>query len=85
MGHASQKKLISMPCGKASETCHFATISLQTRVSLRSVVELKYLDAQFILNALAGSLMVFSAEGDFLLEDENFEAQEGHVGSGESD
>ena len=48
-------------------TAAFATICVQKRASMEYAMEHKYLDFQFILNTLAGSLVVLTAEGDLLL------------------
>ena len=56
------------------QTALFATISLQKNVSMRFAMEHKYRDVQFILNALAGSRVVVTAEGHLLLEDDNVES-----------
>ena len=37
-------------------------------------MEHKYPDVHFVLDVLAGSLVVFTAEGDLLLEDDQFES-----------
>ena len=52
----------------------FVTILLQKRVSTRSLVEHHYPDVQFILTALAGSLVDLTEEGDLFLEDVNLES-----------
>ena len=55
-GEASQRKLVSKQCGKnIGKKALFAMISLQKKVKMRSAMEHKYPDVQFILNALAGS------------------------------
>ena len=54
------------------KTALFATVSPQRRVSMRTAMEHKYPNVQFH-QALDGSLVVAIAEGDLLLEDQNFE------------
>ena len=71
-----RKMSFSKSCGKASEnSALFATPSLQRTVTMRSAMEHKYPDVQFLVS---------TAEGDLLLEDCNFESL-GQVGHGEFD
>ena len=70
----SQRKLKKKPRGKASENsslCH--NLTPEKKVRMRSAMEDKYPNVQFILDALAKILAVLSAEGDLLLEDARFE------------
>ena len=53
---------------------------------MRSAVQHKYPDVQFILDALARSLVVLTAEGDLLLGRWSLRVvQNGQMGNGESD
>ena len=42
--------------------------------SMRDAMKHKYPGVQFILDALAGSLVVLTAEGDLLIEDDHIES-----------
>ena len=63
----SQKKSISKPCGKASDK---KQPSLPKRTKMQTKLENKEPDVRFIPEALIGSLMGWTAEGDLLLEDQ---------------
>ena len=52
----------------------FATISLQEKVTMRSAMEHKYPDVQFIVDALARGSVVLTAEEDLLPGEDNFKS-----------
>ena len=56
------------------KTALFATVLLQNKATMRAAMEDKYQDVPFILNAFSGSLLVLTAEGHFLVEDQKFES-----------